>query len=96
MKGAVATVEIFAVVAGQAPRRLSLVLGAPERVPGSEAWSCRVALADLHRPELAEGRDSVEALLRAVERARTWIEALRAEGHDLYRDRGANEPFFLP
>ena len=96
MKGAMASVEIWAVSAGSAPRRLSLVLAAPERAPDGVAWHCRVALADLHRPQTVAGRDSVEALLAAVGHARGWIEALQAEGHALFRDRGASEPFSFP
>lgn len=78
------------------PRRLSLVIGTPERAPGGDRWQCRVALADLHRPETCEGRDSVEALVRAVERARAWIAALHAEGFQLSRDRVGAEPFRIP
>lgn len=78
------------------PRRLSLVVGLPERVPGSAGWQCRVALADLHRPEVFEGRDSAEALLLAVARAKTWLAALAADGHRLTRDRAGTEPFAAP
>lgn len=78
------------------PRRLSLVIGAPERTASGDAWQCRVVLADLHRPQTLEGRDSMEALLRAVGRARGWLEALRAEGLRLYRDRAGAEPLELP
>ena len=78
------------------PRRLSLVVGLPERVPGSTGWQCRVALADLHRPEIVEGRDSVEALFLAVARAKTWLAALAADGHRLARDRAGAEPFEAP
>lgn len=78
------------------PRRLSLVVGLPERTPGGGAWQCRVALADLHRPEVCEGRDSVEALLLAVERAKSWLAALAADGHRLARDRAGTERFSAP
>lgn len=112
MKGAMATVEIFVFTAeapaapgtradpsstsGAPPRRLSLVIGTPERAPAGDRWQCRVALADLHRPETLEGRDSVEALVLAVERARAWITGLHAEGFRLARDRAGAEPFRLP
>ena len=78
MKGAIASVEIFLFEAAAPdaalrspmlrgkPRRLSLVIGTPERSPAGEAWQCRVALADLHRPQTCEGRDSIEALFLAV------------------------------
>ena len=112
MKGAMASVEIFVFTAdapaasgprtdshstsGVPPRRLSLVIGTPERAPAGDRWQCRVALADLHRPETLEGRDSVEALVLAVERARAWITGLHAEGFRLARDRAGAEPFQLP
>lgn len=103
MKGAIASVEIFAFAAsgpGEAsssrPRRLSLVIGVPERAPSGEPWHCRVALADLHRPQVFAGRDSVEALFLAVECARGWLSALRAEGFVLCRDRTGSEPFSIP
>jgi hypothetical protein len=81
---------------GLRPRRLSLVIGIPERVSGGASWQCRVALADLHRPQVVEGRDSVEALSRAVDRARAWLTALADEGHRLARDRAGSEPFASP
>lgn len=104
MKGAIASVEIF-LVGGLdrrsdadpgPPRRLTLVVGGPERSGDAGGWRCRVALADLHRPVVIEGRDSVEALSRALEHARHWIAALRAEGHALYRDRSGLDPFTFP
>lgn len=111
MKGAIASVEIylFAPTAAPAPagpggadpaapppRRLSLVIGVPERAPSGGLWHCRVALADLHRPQTLAGRDSVEALFLAVEQARAWLSALRAEGFALCRDRAGAEPFSVP
>ncbi len=78
------------------PRRLSLVVGVPERTPGGARWQCRVALADLHRPEVFEGRDSAEALFLAVARAKSWLAALAADGHRLARDRAGTEPFAEP
>lgn len=85
-------------IAGSAgrPRRLSLVFGIPERAPGGTAWQCRVALADLHRPEIVEGRDSVEALFLAVARAKAWLAAIAADGKWLARDRAGTEPFSDP
>ncbi len=97
MKGAIASVEIFVfAAASERPRRLSLVIGTPERAPGTERWQCRVALADLHRPQVFEGRDSVEALFQAVEQARGWLAALEAEGCRLARDRAGSEPLGAP
>ena len=102
MKGAIASVEIYVFEApphGAAlrgtPRRLSLVIGTPERSSAGEAWQCRVALADLHRPEICEGRDSMEALFLAVAQAKAWLAALQAEGRVLARDRAGDEPFWL-
>jgi len=102
MKGAIASVEIFVfegAAGGSSPRRLSLVIGTPERSPAGDVWSCRVALADLHRPQTCEGRDSVESLLHAVERAKGWLAELEAGGFALARDRAGLEPLamrFLP
>ncbi|MFO0691052.1 MAG: hypothetical protein U0900_20305 [Myxococcota bacterium] len=103
MKGAIASVEIFAFAPGDAadvssprPRRLSLVIGVPERAQSDGLWHCRVALADLHRPRTLAGRDSVEALCLAVECARGWLGALRSEGFTLFRDRAGAEPFAIP
>lgn len=78
------------------PRRLSLVIGTPERAPAGDRWQCRVALADLHRPRTLEGRDSIEALVLAVEQARAWITSLYSEGLRLARDRAGAEPFQFP
>lgn len=100
MKGAIASVEIFVFQGARseaaAPRRLSLVIGAPQRSQAGDAWQCRVALADLHRPQILEGRDSIESLFRAVERARAWLADLEAEGFVLARDRAGAEPFAVP
>ena len=102
MKGAIASVEIFVFEAPEpgaplrgSPRRLSLVIGAPERSPAGEAWQCRVTLADLHRPRTCEGRDSIEALFVAVAQAKSWLGALQAEGCVLARDRAGAEVFPL-
>ena len=48
------------------------------------------------RPQTLAGRDSVEALFLAVEQARAWLSALRAEGFALCRDRAGAEPFSVP
>jgi hypothetical protein len=53
-------------------------------------------LADLHRAQTLEGRDSMEALLLAVARARSWLAALNADGLRLCRDRAGLEPLDLP
>ena len=92
MKGAIAAVEIYLIEDGKRARRLSLAIATPER-DAAGGWSCRVVLADLHRPETVVGRDSVEALSLALERARTWLAALRSEGHLLARDSDGRVPF---
>ena len=110
MKSAIASVEIFVFEGalpkaaapesvdrrGGTPRRLSLAIGAPERSPEGDAWQCRVALADLHRSQTCEGRDSVECLFLAVERAQAWLAELEAEGFVLARDRAGTDPFAMP
>lgn len=96
MKGAIATVEIFAVHQEKGVDRLSLVVGSPERCASGEGWECRVALADFARPETLLGRDSFEALTLAVTRARVWIRELEAEGRVLTRDRAGKIPFEFP
>ena len=94
MKGAIASVEIFA-HDGSGTRRLTLTLAAPERDDDGMGWSCRVALADLHRPETIRARDSVQALAQALARATDWLDALRSERWRLTRDRAGREPFEL-
>ena len=96
MKGAIATVEIFASKREGPSERLSLVISAPERDLEEQGWQCRVALANLHRPETISGEDSMEALSRALLRAREWVEALRAEGRTLTRDRAGRVPYAFP
>ncbi len=93
MRGAIASVEIYATEDDGSVRRLSLTIAAPERSPGGEGWQCRVALADLHRPEAVGGADSVEALAGALARARGWVAELRAEGLVLARDRAGKSLF---
>ena len=93
MKGSIASVELYAFQGGEArPRRLTLTISAPERLPDG-GWACRVALADLHRPESASGPDSVTALVAAIELARGWLVELRAQGMLLCRDRAGEVPF---
>ena len=96
MKGAIASVEIYAHREGAAVRRLTLVVSEPRTTPDPARWICRVALADLHRPEEIVGTDSVEALCRAVERGRRWIEDLRSDGFVLTRDRAGSIPYVRP
>lgn len=93
MKGAIASVDFFVDAASGAPRRLTLTIAAPERAAGGPGWTCRLALADLHRPQAVDGRDSVEALARAVDQARAWLAALHAQGRTLTRDRAGETPF---
>jgi hypothetical protein len=95
MKGAIASVEIYA-ADDMRVDRLSLVIGAPERAPSGDGWQCRVALADRIRPETVSGRDSVEVLGVALDRARRWLEELVREGRVLTRDRAGTIPYELP
>ena len=90
MKGAIASVELFAADPGARAserRRLTLTITAPTRSEEDDAWRCRVALADLHRPETVSAADSVGALAAALARARAWLDALGAQGMTLFRDR---------
>ena len=103
MKGAIASVEIFVFAKGakgeqesaaSKPRRLTLTITAPLREDDG-SWSSRVALADLHRPEVVSADDSVSALARSVALAESWLSGLRGEGASLYRDREGEAPFTL-
>ena len=93
MKGAIASVEIFAHRANEPVTRLSLVVSSPVAIPDAGGFACRVALANLHRAEEIHGRDSVEVLTLALERGRQWLVDLRGKGFVLYRDRAGNEPY---
>jgi hypothetical protein len=95
MRNAIATVEIFARRSGEATRRLTLVISSPERSPAGGGWACRVALADLHRPQSIEGPDSVAVLVGALAQARGWLDELEASGFMLARDRAGEKPFRL-
>ena len=95
LKGAIATVDFFISAEGSAPRRLSLVLGAPERCSPGDEWQCRVALADLHPAMVVIGVDSFDALARALSQARAWLSDLDADGQRLSRDRAGETPFEL-
>ena len=99
MKGAIATVDFFISESedpSKSADRFSLVIAAPERSPSGDGWQCRVALADLVRPEIVIGRDSFEALALAVGQAHVWIGSLRTQGRVLTRDRAGEIPFELP
>jgi hypothetical protein len=93
MKGAIASVEIYALRGDEPIERLSLVVSAPSLASDGQEWTCRVALANVHRPEEVVARDSVEVLARALARARDWLVGLEASGYALYRDRGHREPY---
>jgi hypothetical protein len=93
VKGAIASVEIFAHRGQEPVQRLSLVVGAPTTASDEDGWKCRVALANLKRSEEIVGTDSVEALAGALARSREWLGALRAEGFVLSRDRAGIEPY---
>ena len=93
MRDAIASVEIYAQRGNEPVQRLSLVIGAPTADRAAGTWTCRVALANLHRPEQRTGRDSVEALTLALATGREWLSALQASGFVLYRDRAGSEPF---
>jgi hypothetical protein len=95
VKDAIASVEIFAQRGDEPVQRLSLVVGAPASDRDAGKWICRVALANLHRPEELAGHDSVEALTLALARGREWLLALQASGFALYRDRAGREPFLF-
>ncbi len=69
MKGAVASVDIFAFENETSSKRLTLTIAAPEPRPEGEGWQCRLVLADVHRPEIIRGTDSVDALARAIARS---------------------------
>lgn len=89
VKGAIANVEIYVSEDGAEPKRLSLTISAPERCAEGAGWECRVAMADLHRPEAIRGTDSFEALSHALDRARSWVSELRAQDLVLSRDRAS-------
>lgn len=95
MRDAIASVEIFAHRGDEPVQRLSLVIGAPAANREAGTWTCRVALANLHRSEELVGRDSVEALTLALARGREWLLALETGGFVLYRDRAGSEPFLF-
>ena len=101
MKEAIATVEVFAHRAsrdaGSTPdvRRWTLVVGAPSRSAEGSGWACRVALADVRRPEAVFATDSVSALARGISHGRAWLEELECEGWALFRDRAGTLPLIL-
>ncbi len=97
MKGAIASVELFA-DAGSAEgsrTRLTLTISAPERAVDRETWVCRIALANLHRPTEVAGVDSVTALAAALAQARAWLAELAAQGTTLFRARSGEARFEL-
>lgn len=106
MKGAIASVEIYAHRteegagsdegdAGElrSAQRLTFVVSTPERRDDGVTWACRVALADLHRAEWVEGPDSVAVLSAALARGRVWLEQLERTGLAFYRDREGRSPY---
>lgn len=93
MKDAIATVDFFASDGQMAPRRLSLVVGAPERCSTGANWQCRVTLADLYPAQVVVGLDSLDALARALGQARAWLAELHGQGQTLTRDRSGETPF---
>lgn len=98
MKGAIASVEIYAFGEEATPRRLTLTIAAPTRCGADSeppVWECRVVLADLHRPEAIVGRDSVEALSGGLALANRWVSELRARGLRLTRDRAGEQSLDL-
>ncbi len=96
VRGAIASVEIFARREDEPTRRLTLTIAAPERERDATRWACRVVLADLHRPHTVAGESSLAALVAALDVAREWIAELRAQGFSLARDRKGETPFELP
>lgn len=95
MKGAIASVEIFAFETPSRPRRLTLTITAPERAESASGWLCRVSLADLRRPRTVTAPDSVTALAGALAVARGWLGELTAQGVALTRDRTGETVFEL-
>jgi hypothetical protein len=95
MKGAIASVEIYVHRENQPVQRLTLVIGEPRPAGEGPGWTCRVALADLHRPESLTGTDSVDALAQALARGRSWLAALEIDGFGLFRDRLGKRPYLL-
>ncbi len=94
MKGAIASVELFVRRADANPvRRLTLTLAAPERATTGEGWTCRVALADLHRPVTLSAPDSMSALAAAVAKAVDWVTELETDGTTITRDREGTQRF---
>lgn len=100
MKGAIASVELFAWApsgsedaADLQPKRLTLVVGAPLPAGDDSGWSCRVALADLKRPVEVGAEDSLGALSAAIARGEVWLGELRREGMVFTRDRAGNDPY---
>lgn len=100
MKGAIASVELFAwerptpeAARDPRPRRLTLVVGAPSPNVDGSGWVCRVALADLKRPHEVEAADSLAALSEAIACGEAWLDELRGEGAVLTRDRAGNEAY---
>ncbi len=100
MKGAIASVELFAWARPMAekaeasgPRRLTLVVGTPARSPDNSGWTCRVALADLQRPVEVAAADSVGALSAALAQGEVWLDELRGEGIVFTRDRAGKEAY---
>jgi hypothetical protein len=96
LQGAIATVDFFVSDPHTAPRRVSLVISAPERCSASAGWQCRVALADMHRAKVILGIDSFDALGLAFVQARAWTEELRGQGRILTRDQEGQIPFKFP
>lgn len=97
MKGAIASVELFADALSQEEgrTRLTLTISAPERAVDRGTWVCRIALANLHRPMEVAGVDSVTALAAALDQARAWLAELAAQGTTLFRGRTGQARFEL-
>ena len=104
MKGAIASVELFAwaeggdgvggsTAASERPRRLTLVVGTPVLGAGEAGWVCRVAMADLKRPVEITAPDSFGALAAAIAQGEAWIDELRTRNFRLTRDREGLEPY---
>ena len=93
MRGAIASLDLYLFDADAKPRRVTLTITAPERQAAGPGWVCRLALADLRRPESVAGIDSVAALASALDRARSWVADLRASGLVICRDRAGETPF---
>jgi len=89
MKTAIATSEFHGTNAAGERARLTVAVGAPVRNADAESWHCRIAVADVMKPTAVTGRDSFDALDRAMRRVFEELDELRKAGWTL-ESVGAN------